>query len=196
MTTIIAIQGKNWAVAGCDSRCVEESTRLYSVGRGSAKIIKNGDYLLGVAGDFRAINILSYVFAPPQPKGETGIHLDRFITKNFIPAMRNCFELQGYASKNAENKEQVEQGSTVLVIVNGVVYEIGGDYSWVRDQSGVYAFGTGGAFALGAIFSGGHNFGNVTMVKTKKIVENALKVACRLDQNSSSPFHIFTQQNT
>ncbi len=195
MTTIVAIQGRTWAVAGCDSRCVEESTRVYSVGRGSAKIVKNGDYLFGVAGDFRAINILSYVFTPPPTKGETGINLDRFVTKNLIPAMRTCFESQGYATKGAESKEQAEQGSTILVIVNGVVYEIGGDYSWVRDQSGVYAFGTGGQFALGALIGGKYNFSSMTPQRAQKIVENALKVSAKLDQNTSPPFHIFLQQN-
>jgi ATP-dependent protease HslVU (ClpYQ) peptidase subunit len=195
MTTIVAIQGRDSAVVGCDSRCVEESTRVYSVGRGSAKIVKNGDYLFGVAGDFRAINILSYVFTPPAPKGETGIHLDRFVTKNLIPAMRTCFESQGYATKSAENKEQAEQGSTILVVLNGTVYEIGGDYSWVRDSSGVYAFGTGGAFALGCLLGGKYNFSTMTIERTKKVVTNALRVSAQLDQNTSAPFHIFVQQN-
>jgi len=151
MTTIIAVQGPDWAVVGFDSRVTEEGGRSYTLGRGSAKVMKNGQYLLGAAGDVRAINILAYAFTPPKPGDLTGVRLDRFMTSKFVPALRECFEDHGYAVK--ESKEQAQHGSVVLSIINGQIYEIGEDYAWVRDTTGIYSFGSGGDYALGAMYA-------------------------------------------
>ena len=72
MTTIVAIQGAGYAVIGTDSRIssFDESGMAYQIttlGTGTSKIASNGRYLLGAAGDVRAINILHHAFSPPAP---------------------------------------------------------------------------------------------------------------------------------
>lgn len=72
MTTIVAIQGENFAVVCSDSRIsdVEESGHIAQINtlrEGSSKVAVNGKYLLGAAGDLRAINILHHAFNPPTP---------------------------------------------------------------------------------------------------------------------------------
>jgi ATP-dependent protease HslVU (ClpYQ) peptidase subunit len=192
MTTIIAIQGNDWAVVGFDSQVTEEGGRQYTLGRGSAKVMKNGQYLLGAAGDVRAINILAYAFTPPKAMQLTGVRLDRFITSKFVPALRECFEEHGYVSR--ESREQAQHGSVVLVVVNGQIYEIDEDYAWVRDSTGVYAFGSGGEYALGAIYaSTGDNIAGLGIVKTEKAVRDALMIAAKLDSSSGPPFHVMRQ---
>lgn len=194
MTTIIAVQGQSWAVVGFDSRVTEESGRVYTLGRGSSKVVKNGQYLLGAAGDVRAINILAYSFNPPKAGDLTGVRLDRFITSKFVPALRSCFEDHGYASR--ELREQAQHGSVVLAIVNGQIYEIDEDYAWVRDATGIYSFGSGGDYALGAMYAMTKDSLADSGVETaKKVVRDALQIAARLDVGSGSPFHIMYQSS-
>jgi hypothetical protein len=84
VTTIAAVQGSGWAVVGFDSRVVDES-RVYILPSNAGKIVRNGDYLLGAAGDMRAINLLGNVLKPPVPNPrDEGIRLDRFISSKFI----------------------------------------------------------------------------------------------------------------
>lgn len=192
MTTIVAVQGAHWAVVGFDSRVTEEGGRAYTLGRGSAKVMKNGQYLLGAAGDVRAINILAYAFDPPKALDLVGIRLDKFMTSKFVPALRGCFEDHGYAAK--ETKEQAQHGSVVLVIVNGSIYEIGEDYAWVRDTTGIYSFGSGGDYALGAMYAThGDTISELNLNQVQKLVRDSLHIAAKLDPGSGPPFHVMNQ---
>lgn len=192
MTTIVAVQGQSWAVVGFDSRVTEEGGRSYTLGRGSAKVVKNGQYLLGAAGDVRAINILAYAFQPPKALDLTGIRLDRFMTSKFVPALRECFEDHGYAAK--ESKEQAQHGSTVLAIVNGQIYEIDEDYAWVRDTTGIYSFGSGGDYAIGAMYAkSGDDIAGLSMPDVQRLIRESLHIAAKLDIGSGPPFHILSQ---
>lgn len=195
MTTIVAVQGPAWAVVGFDSQVTEADDRRYTMSRGSSKVIKNGEYILGAAGDVRAINILAHTFRPPAIGDLLGVKLDRFMTSKFVPALRKCFEEQGYAAPTRDTKEIAEQGSTVLAVANGVIYVIGEDYSWVRDTTGVYAFGSGGHFALGALFALGADSSpsSMSMMTSEKMIRKALAVAARLDPGTGSPFHVMSQ---
>jgi ATP-dependent protease HslVU (ClpYQ) peptidase subunit len=200
MTTIIGIQGDGFATICTDSRISSFGDegiayQVTTLSQSSSKIATNGSYLLGAAGDVRAINILHHAFVPPPPlPGLFGKKLDHFITVKFIPALRECFEKQGYAAPERENSSHIaEHGSTVLVAVNGIIYVIDGDYSWTSDVNGIYSLGTGSSYALGAlsILLG-------TKERTQKTCKDAamkaLKVASTYDPYTGSPFHTFFQQ--
>lgn len=201
MTTIVAIQGDNYCVVGTDSRIssFDESGLAYQIttlGTGSCKVAQKGRYLLGAAGDVRAINILHHSFNPPVPPFRNGgEHLDEFITTKFIPHLQVCFENTGYAMPDlAEDKTHMaEHSSTILVAINGVIYIIDGDYSWTSDRTGIYAIGTGSSYALGAIFalSGGKT---MTLQKAKTIANKSLSITSKFDPYTGSPFQIFVQE--
>ena len=200
MTTIVAIQGDGFAVIGTDSRIssFDESGMAYQIttlGTGTSKIAANGRYLLGAAGDVRAIHILLHALTPRVPTFKTsGTHLDQFITQKFIPALRTCFEETGYATPdNDEKSHMAEQASTILVVINGVIYIIDGDYSWTSDRTGVYAIGTGSSYALGAIqaIAGGKQ---LQIPKAKIAINKALSITSKFDPYTGSPFHVYTQE--
>lgn len=199
MTTIVGIQGDTFAVVCTDSRVssFDESGMAFQIttlGSGTPKVATNGEYLLGAAGDVRAINILHHAFTPPKPPASaTGKKLDQFITRQFIPALRACFEEQGYAAPERDNSEHMaEHGSTILVVVHGTIYIIDGDYSWTSDNNGIYAIGTGSSYALGAIqaLRGGKK---LTPNTAKTIANKALTVASRFDPYTGSPFQAHVQ---
>jgi len=83
----------------------------------------------------------------------------------------------------------------VLSIINGQIYEIGEDYAWVRDTTGIYSFGSGGDYALGAMYaSAGDNVASSGVTATERTVRDALHVAAKLDTGSGPPFHVTSQR--
>jgi len=57
MTTLVGIQGRNWALLGADTRIAEDGS-IYQMVKGSSKILQLDDFTIACAGDVRAINIL------------------------------------------------------------------------------------------------------------------------------------------
>lgn len=187
MTTIVAVQGNGWSVVGWDSR-VSDDGRIYKTGKGWSKVVKNNGWLLGAAGDVRAINILAHSFRAPKPKSDVrGVWLDRFVTAEFIPVLREIFDREGYVSGKRSGAE--EHGAEIIACVNGCVYEIASDWSWCHDERGLYAVGTGAEIALGALSV--LSFDDV--VSAREVVLRALKVACEFDSNTAPPFRVVTQ---
>lgn len=201
MTTILAIQGQGFATVSVDSRIstMDEggfASQITTLGEGSSKVARVGKYLLGAAGDMRAINILHHVFQPPTlTPGLTGKKLDQFITMKFVPALRECFEKQGYASPENDSATHIAQhGSTILTVVNGSIYVIDGDYSWTSDYHGVYALGTGSSYVLGAANALLANKKNLTPAQIKTISLKAMRIASSFDPYTGPPFYTHTQE--
>ena len=201
MTTIIAIQGDGFACVSVDSRIssIDEggfASQITTLSQGCGKIAANGKYLLGAAGDVRAINILHHAFLPPvPPPAMDDKKTNHFFTTKFIPSLRECFEKQGYAHPEKETSSHIaEHGSTVLAVLSGRIYVVEGDYSWTSDANGVYALGTGAPYALGAlqILLG-------TKERTPKVCKDAslkaLKTVSSYDPYTGPPFHHYIQHS-
>jgi ATP-dependent protease HslVU (ClpYQ) peptidase subunit len=187
MTTIASIQGNGWSVVGYDSRVSEDDGRYYTLPKHSGKVVSNSGYLLGAAGDMRAVNILTDVFKPPPAADLAGVKLDKFMTSRFIPELKSCFEENNYGKDG-------EQESSILVSVNGVVYDIGSNYEWCHDEYGVYGLGSGGNYALGCLYSSLGAINSRTIEDAKSQVRDALTIAARLDHRSGAPFNVLIQK--
>jgi len=202
VTTIIGIQGADYALVCSDSRITSMdeggfASQMTTLGPNSAKIAENGKYLLGAAGDVRAINLLHHVFVPPViPPKTSGKKLDNFITNKFIPSLRDCFEKHGYSAQNAKDSSPIaEQGSTIMIVASGSIYVIENDYSWTSDSYGLYAIGTGSAYALGALQI--LNTPNpMTLVQAKRNSLKAINIAAKYDPYTGAPFNCYNQSNS
>jgi len=201
MTTIVGVQGDGFAVVGTDSRIssFDDSGMAYQIttlGAGTSKLATNGKYVLGAAGDVRAINILHHAFTPPTPAATAyGKKLDQFITRQFVPSLRACFEEQGYALPERDSSEHIaEHQSQIIAIIHGTLYIVDGDYSWTSDTNGIYAIGTGSSYALGALqaITGGKK--QLAIQQAKMAVNKALAVASRFDPYTGHPFQTFVQE--
>lgn len=199
MTTILAVQGSNYAVIGYDSRVSSiddsHSAQISTLSENNAKVALNGKYLLGAAGDVRAINILHHVFIPPAlPANMKEKKLDKFITNTFVPALRDCFEKQGYAMPDNDEKEHIaEQASDVLIAVMGKIYIVDNDYSWSSDASGVYGLGSGAPYALGAYTASLPAKGRYSIFQAKNNILKSLSVAAKYDPFTGAPFRTHVQ---
>lgn len=181
MTTLAAIQGPSWVVVGYDSQ-VSDDGRSYLLPADSPKCFEVGEYLIGIAGDYRAVNVLSHNFVPPDPGKNSGVDLDKFMNSKFVPSLKKCFDNNFYGKEN-------EHGSLLLVVVNCTVYEIGDNYDCIRDSRGLYALGSGGAFALGALYAldeiEARNQRNA-----ERHIEIAMNAAASLDPATSDPVFV------
>lgn len=186
MTTIAAVQGDGWVVLGSDSRVSsDEDGRIYTMSKTTGKVVRNGEYLIGAAGDLRAINILTYVFKPPVlPRANT--NLNRFMTSTFIPALRTCFEENGIGKDGAHD-------SDIIVAVRGRVFEIGGQYEWCEDTKGIYAVGSGSNYALGSLYTTVGK--NLEVEDARKFVKLAIEIAASLDSGTGLPITIYTHKS-
>ena len=202
MTTIIGLQGDGFSVICTDSRIstMDEggfASQITTLGKNSSKVAVNGKYLLGAAGDVRAINILHHVFQPPAPPpGTTGSKLDQFFTTKFVPSLRATFEVQGYAAPERDESSHIaEQGSTVICSLQGNIYVVDGDYSWTSDVSGIYALGTGSAYALGAmsILIPKKKAFNIAQAKT--LCLKAIAVSAKFDPYTGPPYYCYVQED-
>lgn len=199
MTTIVGIQGENFALICADSQVsdVDDSgyvTQVVTLRDGTGKIQANGRYLIGAAGDVRAINILHHAFQPPAaPPNLKGRKLDHFFTVKFIPALRECFEQQGYAMPDNDIKTHMaEHSSSVMVAVNGTIYTVEGDYSWYSDVNSMYAIGTGAQYAMGALHAL-QGRGRPNIQNARRVALKALAAAARFDPYTGSPYHVYVQ---
>lgn len=187
MTTMVAVQGPSWVIVGCDSQ-VTEDNRIFILPKDNPKIVRNGEFLFGAAGDMRAINLLAYQFKPPVlPTNCSGTRLDKYISSKFLPELKSMFDEVQYGEKG-------QQDSTILAVVHGHIYEIGSGYDWCRDQSGIYAFGSGGQYALGALHSLLEGK-KLTLNAARAAVRSSLEVAARLDPNTGGANLILVQHD-
>jgi len=182
MTTIAAIQGEGFTVIGFDSQ-ISSDNRVYLLPNGIKKVSKNGNYLIGAAGDLRAVNLLADI---PLPDAEnlSGVKLDKFVSTKLIPVIRGYFETNGYTKDG-------NQEFDIILCVNGIVYEIADDYCWARDVAGIYGIGSGSSFALGALHS--MVGAKVTVEEAKAYLKEAITISSYLDSGTGGTIHIAVQ---
>lgn len=186
MTTLAAIQGDGWAVIGADSRATDDTGHIMTVVTG--KIFANGPTLIAGAGSVRGINILQFGWkAPPRTVKST----DSYMTRSFIPSMRKAFIEAGYDMK--ADSEVAQNENDLLVAVGGVLYAIADDYSWERCRSGLYAAGSGGKFAIGALAALGASKAT-TPEQADKFLHKAITVATTFDAFSGGEVTTVTQE--
>jgi ATP-dependent protease HslVU (ClpYQ) peptidase subunit len=182
MTTIAAIQGDGFTVIGFDSQ-ISSDDRVYFLPKTIKKISKNGKYLIGAAGDLRAINLLTDI-SLPDPENLSGIKLDKFVSTKVIPVIRGYFETNGYAKDGSQEFD-------IMLCVNGIVYEIADDYCWARDDAGIYGIGSGASFAIGALHSMIEN--GCTVDEAKAYLKQAITISSYLDSGTGGTIHIAVQ---
>lgn len=187
MTTIAAIQGPSWAVVGFDAQVSESDGRKYQLPNDASKCFEVGPYVIGVAGDFRVVNILAHSFTPPDPPRAVGARLDKFMTTRFISALRRAFE------NNFYNRDGKDEGALLIVVANGVAYEIGPNFDCIRDTRGIYAVGSGGNYALGALVALDEQ-GRRTLKRAQEVVSAAMFAAASLDSGTSEPITLITKK--
>lgn len=181
MTTITAYQGADFAILGADSQVTDGDKRILSPS--TPKIIKLGRYLLGVSGDCRPGDILTYNWKPPLYDKSDPI---KFMGGKVIPSILAAFKAQGY--------DHTKEGASYsyLLAFAGNIFEIGDDLSITQSSDGLYGVGSGSAYALGFLAGQLPNLAKIEWAKEHFI--EALEVSAKYDINTCAPFQIEVQK--
>ena len=182
MTTLVAIQGKDFTVFAADSQITDNDQRIISVQ--TPKIVTVGKYLLGVTGDSRPGDILAYNWTPPTYKPT--YHPVEFMGKKIIPSIYSAFKDNGYEI------DPKESNFAYLLSFNAYLFSIGGDLSFNASEMGLFAAGSGGNYALGYLYSLDQSAYNKLLV-AKVAAETAVKIASILDVNTCPPIQLEVQ---
>lgn len=175
MTTIIGVEYANRCVLLGDSRVVGDS-KIYSH-PDMVKVVTNGNYLVGAAGDVRALQVVLHTWKPPVLLAKDKSNIFQFMVSKVAPSLKQLFTDSGLLDSKSPDKDFE---INVLIALNGNLFEIDSDFAVSRNSDGYYAVGTGGDYALGALYAG------VTP-------EEAAKVAAINDSKTAEPFIVETQ---
>ena len=184
MTAIVGIQGKGWAVIAADSMTTYDDKPYYA--KGMDKAVRKGDYVFAFAGDAIAGNIAEFLWTPP--KFIKTMPLDAFIQVKVLPSLRDAMREHGYEPDVIKDPNA---GFDALICLNGVIYEIDEEYMWSRDDRGLYAVGSGGQLALGALATG---FSKNSMKAAEFAARRAIKISADYCIGVGGDIKVITQK--
>ena len=185
MTTLVALQTPTHAIFAADSQITEDNLRSISIS--TPKIISVGKYLLGITGDTRPGDILTYNWKPPAYRG--GSHT-AFMGKFIIPSIINTFKDNGYDHSGADKEK--DSGFDYLFGIDGQVFHIACDLSFFQSEYGVYGIGSGGQIALGYLYS--QKLPVTSTTKAECYAKKAIEIASVLDINTAPPIQLAIQE--
>jgi hypothetical protein len=175
MTCIVGVSDSGRVWIGGDSAGVAG----YSIDvRADTKVFRNGAYLMGFTTSFRMGQLLHHVFKPPKP---TTRNLERFMVRDFIPAVMECLDAGGWLSTENGRRE----GGTFLVGVHGELFDVDSDFQVGHSHNGYSSVGCGFDLALGSLHS---TKGRPPRVRVKA----ALEAAAHHSAGVTGPFVIKT----
>lgn len=183
MTVLVGIQGPDWVVLAADSQITDGDQRVISIQ--TPKIVEVDDYLLGVTGESRPGDILTYQWKPPKYRGE---HPIDFMGAKVIPSMYQVFKENGYELP-LNDKDTTFQ---YLLAFNGFLFSVGDDLSFNCSERGIFTAGSGGNYALGYLYSLRPKLLRTSILATAA-AERACEIATVLDINCCPPIQSAVQ---
>lgn len=175
MTCIVGIEHEGHVIIGADSAGV--AGHQISA-RADTKVFRNAEYVMGFTSSFRMGQLLRYSLVPPLPHDWD---IDRFMSTDFVNAVRDCLRDGGYARNDSGN----ESGGTFLVGIRGQLYRIDSDFQIGRTLDRYDAAGCGEDFALGSLHTSAG-------LDPDERVERALEAAAHHSSGVCPPFHLVT----
>lgn len=176
MTTIIGIEYKDRSLIVADSRVTDDSGRIYAH-KSMRKIATRGSIVLAGAGEVAPCDIAQNIWVPPQFTAKDKKDVYRFMITKVMPSLRKCLVDNGY---NFDEEKKDSTRFQFLMSVGGELFDIDEDLSVMKSDDNMYAIGSGGAFALGALYAGA-------------TPHQAMDIACKVSAYSAPPFYEETQ---
>ncbi len=178
MTTIVGVQNADGCVIASDSR-VAEGGKVYTHPE-MVKAVQRGSYIIGGAGDYRALQVVLHGWTPPLVTAKAKQNLYEFVINKVAPSLKTTLADAGIEfTKPSDNDDKFEL--SLLIGINGTIFEIDSDFAVAMNDTGLYAIGSGGDFALGALHAGA-------------TVLDAMRIAAVNNNGTSAPFHILEQE--
>ena len=181
MTCIVGIVDKSFStprvLMGAESGASDDSIILPVKDR---KIIKNGKFLIGYAGD-PGLGQLLHSIELPDPTNVKQENLLKFMRLNFAKTFKDAVDF--YSPHPASSKEDDESGVAALIAVKGRLFEFdSGDYQ--LNEYDECAIGSGANFAFGVLYAtSGYK-------DQKKRIQKALECSIKYSPSCLDPIFI------
>ena len=172
MTTIIGIEYDDHSVIVADSRVTDDTGRIYAH-KVMKKISSRGALLIAGAGEVAPCDIAQNVWIPPQFTTKDKKDIYRFMITKVMPSLRKCLTENGY---NFDEDKKDGTRFQFLISVGGELFDIDEDLSVMKNEDNMYAIGSGGSFALGALYAGAKPM-------------QAMDIASKVSAYSAPPFY-------
>lgn len=172
MTTIIGIEYSDRSILVADSRVTDDAGRIYAH-RVMKKISQRGSLLIAGAGEVTPCDIAQNIWIPPQFTAKDKKDVYRFMITKVMPSLRKCLTDNGY---NFEEDKKDGMRFQFLISVGGEIFDIDEDLSVMKSDDNLYAIGSGGPYALGALYAGAEP-------------EVAMEIASKVSAYSAPPFY-------
>ena len=179
MTTIIGVQYEDSCVISSDSR-VAEGGKVYTHPE-MVKAVERGSYIIGGAGDYRALQVVLHGWSPPLVTAKAKTNLYEFVINKVVPSLKSTLLEAGVDFDKETTTPESKLELSLLLGVNGVLFEIDDDFSVAMSDNHFYGIGTGGDYAVGALHAGA-------------TVLDAMRIAAINNNGTSAPFHILEQE--
>ena len=179
MTTIIGIEHSDRSVIVADSRITDDGGRLYSH-PAMRKIAKRGALLIAGAGEVAPCDIAQNIWNPPAFTAKDAKDAYRYMIVKAMPSLRKCLTDNGYNFDEPQDKYKDGLRFQFLMAVGGEIFDIDQDLAVMKSEEGFYAIGSGGAYALGALYAGADAI-------------SAMEVAARVSAYTAAPYQIEEQ---
>lgn len=163
---------------GADSAGVTPSLRLSA--RNDKKIFRNGDFLIGFCGSFRAGQLLRYSFKPPRRFHDRDV--EEFMATSFVDEVRKCYREGGTMRKDHEEEEV---NSSFLVGYENRLFHIEADFQVGESLHNFDACGCGADLALGNLLATGDR-------KPEQRIRSALEAAETYSAGVRAPFNLLS----
>lgn len=147
MTTIVGVQGRDWAVLAGDNQTTYGEVAFKGTSKGKIKTF--GTLAIGTSGDGIACQILMNLWKPqtkPSYKDP-----DLYLAEVLIPSMKAVLDNNGYEADKEHKKE--DGGVDTLLVVGTKLYLLASDFTFMTDKRGIYGVGSGSSYAMGYLWS-------------------------------------------
>ena len=179
MTTIVTTTGSNWATLVAD-RGITSDLAMPDM----SKIVKQGKWLIGVAGDVRACDLLQYSVKYPntthmanKPKSDWF----SFIVNKVVPLMKQAI------------KGETDQDFEAILVSHGKAFLITTDFG-VLDASPYWAIGSGSRLAIGHV--AGLQYAEDWNKNHDLIAKQGIEVASMHDVNTRGKIDVYISHHT
>lgn len=172
MTTIIGIEYPDHSLIVADSRVIDDAGRVYTH-KVMKKIARRGAILIAGAGEVAPCDIAQNIWNPPTFTANAKKDPYHFMITKVMPSLRKCLVENGY---NFDEEKKDGMRFQFLMACGGQLFDIDEDLSVMKNEDNIYAIGSGGAFALGALYAGADPM-------------EAMEIASKVSAYSAPPFY-------
>lgn len=177
MTTIVGIQHEDYCEIWVDSRVTDDDGRIYTH-PDMKKYAQRGSFIIAGSGEVLPCDIAQNMWNPPKPTESDKANPYKFMITKVMPSLREVLTKNGFNFDEPKEKNDVR--FHFIIAFNGELFDVDQELSVTRDESGLYAVGSGAPYALGALQMGADG-------------EEALEVATKISVYTAPPFYSIVQ---